>query len=78
VEEARRVLTRLTRIEALDPASAPTWLLIEELRALVVEAEAWARVDGDSRARSAAAALMGALAAVDESADASTGPSRGG
>jgi hypothetical protein len=42
-EEARRVIERLDRIEALDHARAPASALLVELRALVVEAEAWAR-----------------------------------
>jgi hypothetical protein len=43
MEEARRVLERLDRIEALEHAHAPADALLGELRALVVEAEAWAR-----------------------------------
>ncbi len=56
MDEAARVLTRLERIEALDrTADAPA--LIAELRALVGEAEAWARTEGDERARAAAQKL---------------------
>jgi hypothetical protein len=43
VEEARRVLERLDRIEALEHAHAPAAALLDELRALVADAEAWAR-----------------------------------
>ena len=43
MDEARRVIERLDRIEALDHAKAPASTLLVELRALVVEAEAWAR-----------------------------------
>jgi hypothetical protein len=51
-----RVLRRLERIETLR-ASAPPAALLEELRALVPEAEAWARGEGDARARAAAQKL---------------------
>ena len=43
MEDAELVLTRLGRIEALDRAGAPPRELLAELRALVVEAERWAR-----------------------------------
>jgi hypothetical protein len=46
VEEARRLLTRLERIEALDRSHALPELLLDELRALLAEAEAWVRVEG--------------------------------
>ena len=47
------VLERLERIDALDRAAAPAGELLTELRALLSEAEAWARADGDERARTA-------------------------
>jgi hypothetical protein len=50
------VLARLERIEALRTAG-PASELLGELRALVPEAEAWARAEGDARARAAAAKL---------------------
>jgi hypothetical protein len=50
------VLARLERIEELR-AGGPPGALLAELRALVPEAEAWARLEGDARARSAAAKL---------------------
>jgi hypothetical protein len=43
MEEARAVLLRLDRIERLDRAHAPAAALLAELRALVDEADAWAR-----------------------------------
>jgi hypothetical protein len=52
VDDADRILERLARIEALR-ASAPPAALLDELRALVPEAEAWARAEGDARARDA-------------------------
>jgi len=53
MEEAVRVLRRLERIEALDREPVQTPRLLAELRELVREAEAWARVEGDHRAQSA-------------------------
>jgi hypothetical protein len=53
---AAGVLARLERIEALRSAG-PTSELLGELRALVPEAEAWARLEGDARARAAVAKL---------------------
>jgi hypothetical protein len=45
VEEARRVLARLERIEALDRERAMPGALLIELRALLAEAEAWSRAE---------------------------------
>jgi hypothetical protein len=45
--EAARVQRRLERIEELDRKRAPAGQLLGELRALVHEAEAWARVHSD-------------------------------
>ena len=60
MDEAARVtesvLTRLERIEELR-ATGPPGALLAELRALVPEAEAWARAEGDGRARTAATKL---------------------
>jgi Tfp pilus assembly protein PilN len=52
MDETDAVLRRLARIERL-AANAATATLLEELRRLVPEAEAWARVEGDVRARAA-------------------------
>lgn len=49
MEEAEAVLERLGRIEALERAGAPAPELIEELRHLVREAEAWSALEGDAR-----------------------------
>ncbi|HEY3921792.1 MAG TPA: hypothetical protein VGL76_06730 [Gaiellaceae bacterium] len=57
MDEAARVLRRLERIEALEPGRAPATALLGELRALVREAEAWARLEGDRRAQSAVSRL---------------------
>jgi len=57
MEEARTVLARLERIETLDRAHAEPSVLLDELRALVDEAEAWARRERDPRALAAAHVL---------------------
>jgi hypothetical protein len=46
MEEARRVLARLERIEALQ-RDAPAAVVLNELRALLHEAERWTRVERD-------------------------------
>ena len=53
MDEARAVLARLDRIEALEREGAPPGVLLEELRGLVHEAEVWAKREGDERARKA-------------------------
>jgi Tfp pilus assembly protein PilN len=53
MDEATRVLDRLERIQELDRHRAPASAVLGELRALVDEAEAWARLEGDARARDA-------------------------
>jgi hypothetical protein len=45
MDEARSVLRRLERIEALERCGSPAELMLDELRALVAEAEAWVRVE---------------------------------
>jgi hypothetical protein len=57
MDEATRVLDRLQRIETLDRRSAPAAAVLDELRELVREAEAWARLEGDERARGAVGKL---------------------
>jgi hypothetical protein len=56
MEEADRVLARLARIERLDQKEA-TALLLDELRALIGEAEDWVRTEGDARAQRAVSKL---------------------
>jgi hypothetical protein len=56
MDDTDRVLERLQRIERLR-ATAPAATLLDELRLLVPEAEAWARAEGDARARDAARKL---------------------
>jgi hypothetical protein len=56
-EAADHVLRRLERIEALDRDRTPPSVVLDELRALVREAEAWAGVEGDRRAHAAVGKL---------------------
>ncbi len=59
------MLTRLERIEAIrgrtaasgSAGAAPLGDILAELRALVPEAEAWARSEGDARAKAATVKL---------------------
>jgi hypothetical protein len=64
MDEARAVLARLDRIEALEREGAPPGALLEELRGLVQEAEAWARVDGGEREREVVERCSSALGAA--------------
>jgi len=45
MEEARRLLARLERIEALDRGQAAPGDLLAELQVLLAEAETWARAE---------------------------------
>ena len=56
-DEAEAVLDRLARIRALGDRGAAPGRVLGELRELVREAEAWAQLEGDERARSAVAQL---------------------
>jgi hypothetical protein len=60
MDEARAVLARLERIEALERDGAGASLLLAELRELVREATDWAQRERDPRAEEAAAALAAA------------------
>jgi hypothetical protein len=46
MDEARTVLRRLRRIEALEREGAPARWLLAEVRALIQEAEAWVEAEG--------------------------------
>lgn len=61
MDEARAVIDRLERIEELERNHAPPEVLLEELRGLVRDAEAWARTEGDARAVAAVARCDAAL-----------------
>jgi hypothetical protein len=64
MDEARAVMARLDRIEALEREGAPPGVLLEELRGLVQEAEAWASTEGGDRARNAVERCAAALGAT--------------
>jgi hypothetical protein len=64
MDEARAVIERLDRIETLEREGAPADALLEELRGLVRDAEAWARLEGDERAATAVARCEDALGVV--------------
>ena len=53
MDEASAVIRRLDRIDALEREGAHPTTLLAELRALMREAEAWARLEGDERAHRA-------------------------
>jgi len=55
METARRVLERLERIELLEAEGAHPAHLLAEVRALLVDAEAWVREEGGGVGRAAAA-----------------------
>jgi len=64
MDEARAVLARLDRIEALEREGAPPGALLEELRGLVQEAETWVRLEGGERAKNAIDSCASALGAT--------------
>lgn len=59
MDEARRVIARLGRIEALRAAGAEPRTLLSELRELVREGQEWASAEG--QAAGAARAALGSL-----------------
>ena len=61
MDESSAVLRRLERIEALDRAGAPPSDLVDELRALLVDAEAWSRAEGGDEGAKALEVLRAAL-----------------
>ncbi|HEX5583294.1 hypothetical protein [Gaiella sp.] len=62
MEEARSVLERFERIESMRRANAGPVELLAELRNLLREAEAWARVEGGDAGDAAVGQLRDALA----------------
>jgi hypothetical protein len=64
MDEARAVLARLERIDALEREGAGATSLLAELRELVREAGEWAERERDPRARAAALALAEARRAT--------------
>jgi hypothetical protein len=70
MDEARRVISRLERIEALQGAHAPSATLLAEVRQLLREGEAWLAAERRGTGRAPAAGLDGdpttaAAAALD-------------
>ncbi len=61
MDEARRVIERLERIEALDRSTASPAQLLDEVRGLLHDAEAWVRVEGGDAADDAVTRLRQAL-----------------
>lgn len=55
MDEARTVLARLERIEALERAGTPADVLLDEVRALLAEAEEWVRAEPGGTERAAVA-----------------------
>jgi hypothetical protein len=55
MDEARAVLMRLERIEVLERAGSPADVLVEEVRALLAEAEDWVRAEPGGTERAVAA-----------------------
>jgi len=64
MEEARAVLERLERIEALERVGASRPELLDELRLLMLEAESWSRAEGGDAGERAVAGLRSALEVV--------------
>jgi triphosphoribosyl-dephospho-CoA synthetase len=66
MEEARRVLERLARIEQLEREHAPADQLRDQLRELVQEAETWLRAEPEPAGAVAALARCRAALAAEE------------
>ena len=62
MDEARAVIERLDRIDELERDGAPPAAVLEELRGLLHDAEAWAQVDGDEHAGEVVSRCGAALA----------------
>jgi hypothetical protein len=55
MDEARRVMDRLERIEHLERTRAPAETMLQEVRELLAEAEAWVAVEPGGTRRAEAA-----------------------
>jgi len=75
MDEARAVLDRLERIEALEAAGAPARVLLEEVRGLLSDAEEWVRAEpaGTDLAESALERCKEALHEAEISTEARAG-----
>lgn len=71
MDEAKRVIDRLRRIDELRTAGAQPDALLDELRGLLRDGAAWAAAEGvgTNDAQRALAELQEALAAADTDAD---------
>ena len=61
MDESQAVLERLARIETMERGGSDTGELVVELRALLAEAEAWARREGGDAGAKAVSDLRNAL-----------------
>jgi triphosphoribosyl-dephospho-CoA synthetase len=66
MDEARRVLERLARIEQLEREHAPAAELLDQLRELVQEAETWLRAEPEPGGAVAALARCRSALAGEE------------
>ncbi len=75
MDEARAVLARLERIEALEAAGAPPRVVLEEVRGLLAEAEVWVRTErgGTDLAETALERCREALRRAETGKEASAG-----
>jgi hypothetical protein len=75
MDEARAVLARLERIEALDAGGAPVGVLLDEVRGLLADAEVWVRADrgASDLAESALERCRESLRQAETGAEASAG-----
>ena len=75
MDEARAVLARLERIEALEASGAPAGVLLDEVRGLLADAEVWARTEraGTDVAESALERCREALRGAEIGAEARAG-----
>jgi hypothetical protein len=70
VDEARTVIRRLERIEALQSAEAPAQELLAEVRQLLSEGEAWLAAERGGARRGDGAGLAGARTGSADGAEA--------
>jgi len=76
MDEARRVIERLERIEALRRAEAPAATLLAEVRGLLYEGEAWLVAEG-RKTGSAEAALERCRQRLGEEGEVTAGTAPG-
>ena len=66
MDESEAVLERLARIEELDRRGADSRELVDELRTLLAEAEAWSRREGGETGARAVDELRSALDSAED------------